>query len=130
MIIFDPIPVAQPRKSIQKLPFFESFDSDTSDYLDEQEFGEGLFWSWDLNHDRVVAVDEWESCHRDWGVSEEFTAIPDQRGVKSKTFMKWYEDIRLFENWDIDGNRKLSRQEFEQSSYQFKNSGDDPKTTR
>lgn len=77
-------------KDLHQRGYFDDWDVNDDEILDNDELSDGLYDTWDNNSDGIIDNDEWN-----YGFNDEFS-----------------EDYNEFGDWDADGNGEIDNTEF------------------
>lgn len=94
---------------------YDRWDTNKDEFLDEDEYSDGLFQTWDVNDDNRLDENEWNTASedfrignqnwKDWDTSND--GYLDTREFKTGLHQKgWYGE------WDSDQDKKINKREY------------------
>ena len=100
---------------------FDTWDTDRSGWVDENEFTSASFGVWDANDDRYLDDDEWRTGMTAWG-DDDFGMLNDwdrdsDMRVDMNEWRMGVADNDLFETWDADLDTRLDDDELAMGAF-------------
>ncbi|PRY14208.1 hypothetical protein CLV24_10418 [Pontibacter ummariensis] len=95
--------------------YYEGWDVNDDNFLDENEYRTGFYDTWDVNDDNQLDENEWNTGTRDWGVDNAAWAGLDTSGdgfVDENEYNTGFDTAVWFGEWDQDDDNLLSEREY------------------
>ncbi|MFD3001642.1 hypothetical protein ACFS7Z_14820, partial [Pontibacter toksunensis] len=95
--------------------YYEDWDLNDDNLLDQNEYNAGLYDTWDVNNDNRLDENEWNTASNDWGLENETWSDWDMNTdgfLNTSEFGTGFADSGWFGNWDTDRNSMLGEREY------------------
>ena len=95
--------------------YYEEWDQNDDNLLDQNEYNAGLYDTWDVNNDNRLDENEWNTASNDWGLENEAWSEWDTGGdgaLDENEFATGLGDNSWFGDWDMDDDNMLGEREY------------------
>ncbi|MFD3004073.1 hypothetical protein ACFS7Z_27225, partial [Pontibacter toksunensis] len=90
--------------------YYEDWDTNDDNLLEQNEYNAGLYDTWDVNNDNRLDENEWNTASNDWGLENETWSEWDTGGdgaLDENEFATGLGDNSWFGDWDTDDDNML-----------------------
>lgn len=108
--------------------YYEEWDENDDELLDENEFYGSYFDTWDINDDEALDEDEWTSASRDFGLEGQNWADWDantDNALDENEFRTGITNNNYYGDWDADGDKMLNEREYTDGIFDLWDDDDD-----
>lgn len=108
--------------------YYEDWDLNDDNYLDENEFNESYYDVWDTNNDGILDENEWNEDTEAFGLKNETWANWDtdkNKQVDKNEFQAAFKNNNYYSTWDADRNNQLTEREFSDGLFSTWDDNDD-----
>lgn len=95
--------------------YYEDWDANKDNLLDENEFYGGFYKTWDTNRDNRIDENEWNTASASYGIENETWAGWDTSGdgaLDENEFRTGMGRTNYYTNWDADRDNRLNEREY------------------
>lgn len=98
--------------------YYNTWDLNEDNYLDENEFSEGYYNLWDLDNNETIEREEWDkniNTFKDRAnevLTWETSDLNQNNRVEKNEFEEAFNQLRYYMDWDKDKNEKVDKNEF------------------
>ncbi len=100
--------------------YYEAWDQNDDDMLDQDEFTTGIYADWDADNDNILTEDEFTTGAERWGVTDTDFSTLDADGdgeVVYSEFNENWDNDAVYSTWDGDDDGLLNNDEFSTGLY-------------
>ncbi|ARS35427.1 hypothetical protein [Pontibacter actiniarum] len=108
--------------------YYEEWDENDDNLLDENEYRGGMYSTWDVNNDNQLDENEFTTASNDWGLENESWADWDTSGdgiLDENEFNTGFADNGWFDDWDADNDNMLAEREYSEGVFGVWDENDD-----
>lgn len=95
--------------------FYEEWDTNDDNVLDQNEYNAGFYDTWDVNDDNRLDETEWATASNDFGLENQTWSDWDTTGdgiLDENEFGTGFANNNWFGGWDADRNSMLEEREY------------------
>ncbi|WP_144266273.1 hypothetical protein [Pontibacter ummariensis] len=95
--------------------YYEGWDANDDNFLDENEYRRGFYDTWDVNDDEALDENEWTMAAKDWRLENQSWTDWDTSGdgvLDENEYNAGFDTIVWYGEWDQDDDNQLSEREY------------------
>jgi len=95
--------------------YYEDWDANDDDFLDEDEYSQGLFSSWDINDDNRLDQNEWNTASNDFRIGDQNWTDWDANNdgyLDNNEYRDGISQNGWYRDWDADKDNRINKREY------------------
>lgn len=105
--------------------YYEDWDVNDDNFLDEEEFRASFFKIWDTDNDGMIEDIEWSAAVADYGLNGLDWDTNDDGYIDTTEFNTGFSDTGWYEAWDTDGDGLIEMREYTDGIFTIWDEDDD-----
>lgn len=108
--------------------YYEDWDLDDDNFLDDDEFTTSFYQTWDTDNDGMIEEAEWTTAVADYNLEGADWAAWDTDGdgfIETAEFDTGFDNMGWYTAWDTDGDGLIEEREYTDAVYTIWDENDD-----